>query len=51
MFVTLLADSGVYPDWVKVRAIDSAPSEGKGSSLGGETDNDDLEGGDEDFDY
>jgi len=27
------------------------PSEGEGSSLGGETDNDDLEGGDDDFDY
>ena len=25
--------------------------EGEGSTLGGETDNDDLEGGDDDFDY
>jgi len=29
----------------------SAPSEGEGSTLGGETDNDDLGGGDDDFDY
>jgi len=32
-------------------ASDSAPSEGEGSTLGDETDNDDLEGGDDDFDY
>jgi len=29
----------------------SAPSEGEGSTLGGEADNDDLGGGDDDFDY
>jgi len=44
-------DSGVYPDWAKVGASVSAPSEGAGSTLGGETDNDDLGGGDDDFDY
>jgi hypothetical protein len=32
VFVTLLADSGYYPDWAKVGASDSAPSER--SSLG-----------------
>ena len=49
MFVTLLADSGVYPDWAKVGASDSEPSEGE-STLGSEMDNADLEIGDDDFD-
>ena len=35
----------------KVGASDSAPSEGEGSTLGGETDSDDLGGSDDDFDY
>jgi len=42
---------GDYPDWAKVGASDSAPSEGEGSTLGGETDNDDLGGCDNDFEY
>jgi len=49
VFVTLLADSGVYPDWAKVGASDSEPSEGE-STLGSEMDNADLEIGDDDFD-
>ena len=50
MFVTLLADSGVCPDWAKVRASDSEPSDGE-SMLSSEMDNADLESGDDDFDY
>ena len=50
--VPLLADSGVYPDWAKVGASDSEPSEGE-STLSREMDNNyaDLEIGDDDFDY
>ena len=47
---TVLADSGVYPDWAKVRASDSEPSEGE-SMLSSEMNNADLESGDDDFDY
>jgi len=53
--VTLLADAGVYPDWAKVGASDSAPSDG--STLGetaistiSETAYDDLVGDDDDSD-
>jgi len=42
--------NGLTRDWAKVGASDSALSEGEGSALGGETDNDDLGGGDDDFD-
>ena len=51
VFVTLLADSGVYPDWAKVGASDSEPSEGEESTLSSEMDNADLQIGDDDFDY
>ena len=50
--VTLLADAGVYPDWAKVRASDSAPSDGStlGETAFGETAYDDLVGDDDDSD-
>jgi len=51
VFVTLLADSGVYPDWAKVGASDSEPSEGEELTLSSEMDNADLESGDSDFGY
>ena len=38
-------------EWAKVGASDSAPSEGEGVTLGGETDSDYLGGDDDDFDY
>ena len=47
--VTLLADAGVYPDWAKVGASDSAPSDGStlGETAISETAYDDLVGDDD----
>ena len=52
MSVTLLADAGVYPDWAKVGASDSAPSDGStlGEAAISETAYDDLVGDDDDSD-
>ena len=49
MSVTLLADAGVYPDWAKVGASDSAPSDGStlGETAISETAYDDLVGDDD----
>ena len=47
--VTLLADAGVYPDWAKVGANDSAPSDGStlGETAISKTAYDDLVGDDD----
>jgi len=47
--VTLLADAGVYPDWAKVGASDSAPSDGStlGATAISKTTYDDLVGDDD----